>query len=154
MPLFGIKTSNNITKDDLAELFSRENLEFHYQLVSIVEIKWLIIRAGKNDDKLRDKLERAFSDALRYLEDNKNIVGQPFDSDIINDISYELQRFGHQDYFDTLILAGAILSSDFLLSEDDAFSLLLEKQKKMKSGFYNIDLKVQGWGDFKILIGT
>ena len=151
MPLFGLEASNNLNKDELAKIFSREDLIFHYQMVSIIEIKWLILKAGRNDEDLRDKLEMAYSDALRFLEDSENIIVQPFDSDVVNDISYELEKFGHRDYFDTLILASAILSSDMLLSEDDAFIQLLERQRETKSGFYNPNLKVQNWKEFKKL---
>lgn len=148
MPLFGLETSTNLLKEDLIKYFSNKDYTFYYQMVSIMEIKWLIIKRARNDEDLRDNLEIAFSDALRFLENTENIIAYPFDSDVINDISFELERYGHLDYFDNLILASAILSSDLLISEYDKFSKLLEKQKKSKSVFYNSDLLVYTWDNF------
>lgn len=148
MPLFGLETSTNRLKEDLLKYFSNKDYTFYYQMVSIIEIKWIIIKRARNDEDLRDNLEIAFSDALRFLENTENIIAYPFDSDVINDISFELERYGHLDYFDNLILASAILSTDLLISEDDKFSKLLEKQKKSKSVFYNSDLRVFTWDNF------
>lgn len=148
MPLFGLETSTNRLKEDLLKYFSNKDYTFYYQMVSITEIKWIIIKRARNDEDLRDNLEIAFSDALRFLENTENIIAYPFDSDVINDISFELERYGHLDYFDNLILASAILSTDLLISEDDKFSKLLEKQKKSKSVFYNSDLRVFTWDNF------
>lgn len=148
MPLFGLETSTNRLKEDLLKYFSNKDYTFYYQMVSIIEIKWIIIKRARNDENLRDNLEIAFSDALRFLENTENIIAYPFDSDVINDISFELERYGHLDYFDNLILASAILSTDLLISEDDKFSKLLEKQKKSKSVFYNSDLRVFTWDNF------
>lgn len=148
MPLFGLETSTNLLKEDLLKYFSNKDYTFYYQMVSIIEIKWIIIKRARNDEDLRDNLEIAFSDALRFLENTENIIAYPFDSDVINDISFELERYGHLDYFDNLILASAILSTDLLISEDDKFSKLLEKQKKSKSVFYNSDLRVFTWDNF------
>lgn len=148
MPLFGLETSTNRLKEDLLKYFSNNDYTFYYQMVSIIEIKWIIIKRARNDEDLRDNLEIAFSDALRFLENTENIIAYPFDSDVINDISFELERYGHLDYFDNLILASAILSTDLLISEDDKFSKLLEKQKKSKSVFYNSDLRVFTWDNF------
>lgn len=148
MPLFGLETSTNLLKEDLLKYFSNKDYTFYYQMVSIIEIKWIIIKRARNDEDLRDNLEIAFSDAIRFLENTENIIAYPFDSDVINDISFELERYGHLDYFDNLILASAILSTDLLISEDDKFSKLLEKQKKSKSVFYNSDLRVFTWDNF------
>lgn len=148
MPLFGLETSTNRLKEDLLKYFSNKDYTFYYQMVSIIEIKWIIIKRARNDEDLRDNLEIAFSDALRFLENTENIIAYPFDSDVINDISFELERYGHLDYFDNLILASAILSTDLLISEDDKFSKLLEKQKRSKSVFYNSELRVFTWDNF------
>lgn len=148
IPLFGIETSISLLKEDLIKYFSNNDFTFYYQVVSIIEIKWIILKKSRNDEDLRDELEDAFSDALRFLENTENIIAYPFDSDVINDISYELERFDQPNYFDNLILASAILSSDLLLSEDDKFKQLIEKQKRNKSVFYNTDLRVYSWTNF------
>ena len=149
MPLFGLEVSNDLKKEDFFNMISRKDFSFHYNIVSIIEIKWLIKKEARKDKELRDTLESIFSDVLRFLEYEDNIKVSSSDQDIINEISYELERFGHQDYFDTLILASAILSSDILLSEDEAFKELVDKQKERKSGFYSDKLKIYNWEEFR-----
>ncbi|MFV2015872.1 MAG: PIN domain-containing protein [Candidatus Heimdallarchaeota archaeon] len=148
MPLFRLENSVNLKIEEIKKLLTRDDLRFLYQMVSLIELKWIIIRGGENNDDLRDDLEDAFSNSLRYLEDNTKILTLSIDSDTINDVSYELEKYGHRDYFDTLILASAILHADILLTEDDAFIKLVDKQRQMKSVFYNPNLRILKWKEF------
>jgi len=148
MPLFRLENSLNLEIEEIKKLLTREDLRFLYQMVSLIELKWINIRGGHNNDDLRDDLETAFSNTLRYLEENSKILSISIDNDTINDVSYELQKYGHKDYFDTLILASAILHADILLTEDDAFVKLFDKQRQMKSVFYNPNLRILKWVEF------
>ncbi len=148
MPLFRLENSVNLEIEEIIKLFAREDLRFQYQIASLIELKWISIKGGYNNDDLRDDLEKAFSNTLRYLEENEKIISISIDNDTINDVSYELQKYGHKDYFDTLILASAIIHSDILLTEDDAFTKLVDKQRQLKSVFYNPNLKILKWDEF------
>ncbi len=149
MPLFRLDPSNGFGITDFKSLLEMDTIQIFVHSVSIVELKWLIIRKGRNNEGLRDKLETAFSEALRFIETSNKISVIGIEMDILNDVTYELEKYGHNDYFDNLILAGAILHADLLLTEDGSFREMITMQRERNSIFNNSNLTIHNWISYK-----
>lgn len=66
---------------------------------------------------------------------------------MINDISYEIQKLGHPDYFDSVIAASSIYSSDVLLTQDQLLKENIRKLNEYQPDFYP-KIDVQNWNAF------
>ncbi|MCY3410170.1 MAG: hypothetical protein INQ03_00905 [Candidatus Heimdallarchaeota archaeon] len=148
MPLFRMEPDIKFDMDDF-ELILDNCTQLLLLSISFIELKWLVIKKGRNDPALLDRLEIAFSEALRYIENNEDILIINNSEDRINDISYELEKFGHTDYFDNVILASSMLHADILVSEDDSLIKLVSKQKSYNSIFFNPKFQIMNWKKFK-----
>jgi len=141
MPLFGLEPSIAHLREQFLELLTQDRFVFNYSPVSIIEIKWQVMRligSGYNGDLLEQK----FSQALTSLkeDDRYNIVD--FLDARINDVSYELRKLGHSDYFDTIIASSALWESDKLITEDNPLKLIIQEyfDKNKDSHFEKIEI--------------
>ena len=71
---------------------------------------------------------------------------------IINDISYELTKLGHNDYFDTVIASNALWLADIFLTEDELLKTKIETLIKAKIVQDLKPIQIQSWNKIKKLI--
>lgn len=148
MPLFKIETEIPNLKEELDDILSSGNVKFYFSPVSVIEIKWQVIKAGKSDLSEQKALEQAFSKALDSIKRNSEKYEKvSFLDSQINDISYQLMSLGHKDYFDTIIGASAIRDAITLISLDEDLKKVI-KNFLSKSMLYT-DIEVLNWNEFK-----
>ena len=119
--------------------------------ISIVELKWIIIKLAKNG-KDKNILEKQFSESLASLKFDSRFTEASFIDPIINDISYELTKLGHNDYFDTVIAANALWSADILLSEDGPLKAFIGSLLKSTTVQDLKPIQLLSWNQMKKLI--
>ena len=118
MTIFNIETSIEKLDSQFREILGKNKFNFSYSTISIIELKWIIIGLSKNGIN-RDILEKQFSESLGALKYDTRFTETSFMDPIINDISYELTKLGHKDYFDTVIASNALWSADIFLTQDE-----------------------------------
>lgn len=146
MPLFGLETSINNLSKQFKTIIEDSSLRFMYSPISFIEIKWQIIKLGRQG-KDRDKLEELFSNTLGTLKYEDVFISVNLDNPTINSISYELQKMGHSDYFDTVIGASAMITSDILLTEDGKLSKRIFKLSERNPAIYPA-IEINSWRIF------
>ena len=71
---------------------------------------------------------------------------------IINDISYELTKLGHTDYFDTVIASNALWSADIFLTEDRPLKTKIETLFKSNTIQDLKPIQILSWNQIKKLL--
>ncbi|MHA1847288.1 MAG: hypothetical protein ACTSXU_06560 [Promethearchaeota archaeon] len=146
MPFFGLDVSIDKLYEQLSQVIRNANYHFLYSPVSIIEIKWQVIKLGRSGCDI-DELELRFSQAITSLKSNSQWELVDFVDASINDLSFELRKLGHDDYFDTIIASTALWKADLLVTEDGPL------KKVIQSYFTKIgnqgDVKPIGLHDWK-----
>jgi PIN domain nuclease of toxin-antitoxin system len=131
MPLFNLETSIPNLEKDFMKLLKTNSYQFSFSSVSIIEMKWIIIQLEK-EGKDREELEKQFSESIGALRNDNRFNEISILDPVINDISYELTKLGHKDYFDTVIASSALWQADLFLTLDKELerkiNLLIEKR--------------------------
>jgi len=117
MPLFGIET-DKFSRKDLAKLLNIKNMCFLVSLISLVEIKWIIISKTRKNTKLRKTLREKYNKGLDVLYYRSKIKIPSLITPEIDETENKLLDFGLSDYFDRIIFSMAYHEADILLTED------------------------------------
>ena len=117
LPIFNLETSIPNLENELMKLLETNDYLFSFSSVSIIEIKWIIIQLEKKGEN-RDELEKQFSESVGALRNDNRFKEITILDPLINDVSYELTKLGHKDYFDTVIASSALWQADLFLTVD------------------------------------
>lgn len=151
MPIFNLETSIDDLNVHFKDLLASPSYRFSYSTISIVELKWIMINLSKKG-KDRDILEKQFSESLASLKFDSRFIETSFMDPIINDISYELTKLGHNDYFDTVIASNALWLADIFLTEDEPLKTKIESLIKAKTVQDLKPIQILSWNKIKKLI--
>jgi len=150
MPFFGLDTTIKDLEKQLNETLEIQGLTYFFSPVSIIEIKWQIIKLEKSGIN-RDQFEEAFSNAVAMLKFDNMFRSVNLEEPTINDISYELQKLEHNDYFDTVIGASAMLTSDTFITQDEKLTKKMKLLWQNQTGVYP-EIKIITWKKFYDII--
>lgn len=147
MPLFGLDPLITDLQTQILDTLRSGQTIFNYSPVSIIEIKWQVVKLIKegHDGEL---LEKKFSQALISLkeDDRYNLIG--FLEARINDLSFELRKLGHTDYFDTVIASSALWESQKFLTEDEPLKLVIQEYFNRNSNTPLKIVEILTWEEF------
>ncbi len=149
MPLFGLKTSVKSLNEQFLEILSKDRFTFLYSAVSIIEIKWQVIHLGKMDYDI-DVLEKKFSLALSSLKNDSRYECVDFLNADINDLSFELRKRGHNDYFDTIIASSSLWEAEFFITEDEPLKKMSQEYMGSKQSPDINKIEILNWEAFHI----
>jgi hypothetical protein len=147
MPLFGLDPLITDLQTQILDILQSGHNIFNYSPVSIIEIKWQVIKLIKEGYD-GESLEKQFSQALVSLkeDDRYNLIG--FLEARINDLSFELRKLGHTDYFDTVIASSALWESQKFLTEDEPLKLVIQEYFKRNSDTPLKIVEILSWEEF------
>ncbi len=149
MPLFGLKTSVQDLNEQFLEILGKDRFTFLYSSVSMIEIKWQVIHLGKKNYDL-DLLEKQFSLALSSLKNDSRYECIDFLNADINDLSYELRKMGHNDYFDTIIASSALWEAELFITEDDPLKKVSQDYMGRKQSPDINKIEILNWEAFHV----
>ncbi len=118
MPIFSLDIGIPKIEKEIAALLDNNQITLLFSPVSLIEIKWEILRQIKRSDNV-EEFHRNYQDGLRVLATDKNAIEVPLTDFAVDDITIALRNQGHKDYFDTVIGAKAILYANYLLTMDE-----------------------------------
>ncbi len=147
MPFFNLETDLDNLNEQYLTMLEKANYTYTYSPVSIIEIKWVLLRlerAGYN----RDTLEKQFSESLLALNHNESFKQINFVDSMINNVSYELMKMGHRDLFDTIIASSALWEADVFLTEDDDLKKRIQTLLNLNTYFELKKIQVMCWKEF------
>lgn len=156
MPIFSMDIGIPELDTRIATLLNDGKILLLYSPVSIIEIKWEILRRVKDNDTLEEisTLHTNFQEGLKTLGTDKNARELSITDHATDGIVKILRKQGHKDYFDTVIGTQALLYSNYFLTLDRD----LIRQIKVYYKTYAIDKSDQigmgNWQDFKDFIGS
>jgi len=137
LPVFEIET-NKFSKRDL-ELLLDSGIELFFNPISLIEIKWVLIRLTKRDKRKLGLLRKVYNESVDYLlccEEIKPTILLNGEICRLEDILYDA---GIKDYFDRIIMATAKVFTGRLLTEDDDLADVVKNLKEFE------DLEVLNW---------
>ena len=137
LPFFEIET-DRFSKKDL-ELLLESDIELFYNPVSLIEIKWVLIRITKRDKRKLKRLREIYSESIDYLLYNEEIKPTILLNGRISQLEDILYDAGIKDYFDRIITATAKVFTGKLLTEDEDLAKILKSIKEF------MDLEVLNW---------
>lgn len=134
----------------IATLLDDGKILLLYSPVSIIEIKWEILRQEKDIDTLEklDGLQTNFQEGLKALGADKNTRELSLTDHATDDIATILWKQGHKDYFDTIIGAQAILYSNYFLTLDKDLIRQIEVYYKTYAIDKSDQIGMGNWKDF------
>ena len=148
MPIFSVSNGIDQFEVQFQEILGLNSCTFLYSPVSIIEIKWLIIKLGKSGQDI-DELERAYSRALTSIKNSDEFTLIDFVDATINDISFDLRKRGHTDVLDAIIAASALWNADIFVTEDDPLKKVMESYTRDVKGLQDIaPIEVLNWASF------
>ena len=130
MPLFQLDITIEGFEEEFHEIFQSGRFYFLFSPVSILEIKWQIIKLSKSGHSI-DELEKASSRALRTIQKTEQFKLVNFVDEAINSVSFELRKQGHNDLFDTIILGSALSTAAIFVTEDEPLRKVLKKYEQL-----------------------
>ena len=138
----------------IATLLDDGKILLLYSPVSIIEIKWEILRQEKDIDTLEkfDGLQTNFQEGLKALGADKNTRELSLTDHATDGIVTILRKQGHKDYFDTVIGAQAILYSNYLLTLDRELIRQIEEYYKTFAIDKSDQIGKGNWKDFLAFI--
>ncbi|HME54180.1 MAG TPA: hypothetical protein VKM55_18285 [Candidatus Lokiarchaeia archaeon] len=148
MPIFSVSNNLNQFDNQFQDVLDLNTCIFLYSPVSIIEIKWLIIKRGKSGQDI-DELERAFSRALTSLKNSDEFNLIDFVDARINDVSFDLRKRGHDDVFDTIIAASALWTSEIFVTQDEPLRKAMELYARDMQGQQDVvPVEILDWPAF------
>jgi len=142
MPLAGLET-DKFGKEDAKILYKLKDFKFIASPVSLIEIKWIIIRESKNKPVLKEQLRKEYRLFLEYLLYSDVIELVPILNEKIDEEENKLLDLGVTDYFDKIIFSSALYYADILLTEDEQLREIWRKE-----GYKDIII-LHTWSSFK-----
>jgi len=138
----------------IATLLDEGKILLLYSPVSIVEIKWEILRQEKDIAALEklDRLQSNFQEGLKALGADKNARELSLTDHATDGIAMILWKQGHKDYFDTVIGAQALLYSNYFLTLDRDLIRQIEVYYKTYAIDKSDQIGLGNWKDFRIFI--
>ncbi len=149
MPLFGLKNSVRNLNEQFIEILHKDRFIFLYSAVSIIEIKWQVIHLGKMDYDI-DLLEKKFSLALSSIKNDSRYECIDFLNADINDLSFDLRKRGHYDYFDTIIASSALWEAEIFITEDNPLKKVCQEYMGSKQSSEINKIEILSWEAFRI----
>ena len=137
LPLFEIEV-DKFSKKDL-ELLLESNIELFYNPISLIEIKWVLIKIAKQDKKKLEHLREIYNESVDHLLYSGEIKPTILLDGKISHLEDILYDAGIKDYFDRVIVATAKVLTGKLLTEDKNLTKLLKNVKEFT------DLEVLNW---------
>jgi PIN domain nuclease of toxin-antitoxin system len=147
MPLFGLEPPITNLKKQFLELLRQKRFIFYYSPVSIIEIKWQMIKLSRSGYD-GDLLEQKFSQALTSLKEDTRYRAVDFLDAKLNDLSYELRKLGHNDYFDTIIASSALWESEKLITEDNPLKIIIQEYFNKNKDSAMEKIEILTWEEF------
>jgi PIN domain nuclease of toxin-antitoxin system len=148
MPLFGLSNDMPGFDDQFLAVLKKGSITFFYSPVSIIEIKWQVIKLEKTSPGV-DAYERMFSRGLTSMKNDPRFQVVDLIDASINDVSVELRKLGHNDYFDTIIASSALWHADVLVTEDDPLKKTLHAFMRDRANDLDVGkIAVQDWSVF------
>lgn len=147
MPLFGLESLIEGLNNQILEILQLDQVVFNYSPVSIIEIKWQVIKLSKSgiDEEV---LEKKFSQALTSLKEDKRYNAIDILDAKINDLSFELRKLGHDDYFDTIIASSALWESKKFVTEDEPLKLIIQEYFNTYKETHVDMIELLSWEEF------
>ncbi|NMC07531.1 MAG: hypothetical protein GYA24_20120 [Candidatus Lokiarchaeota archaeon] len=148
MPLFGLSNDIPGFEVQFLALLKKGSITFLYSPVSVIEIKWQVIKLEKTSNEV-DTCEKLFSRGLTSLKNDRRFKAVDFIDASINDVSVELHKLGHADYFDTIIAGSALWHAEVLVTEDDPLRKILHAFIRDRATDLDVErIAVQDWSEF------
>ena len=122
MPLADVETEK-FRKEDfkvLVDICNSNRISLLLSPLSLVELKWVIIKLGRRRPRLLRALRRKYRLLLRFVLHGNVLSLTPLVDEEVDERENELLDAGITDYFDRMIFATALCYADALLTEDDA----------------------------------
>lgn len=118
LPAFGLRIKLSKFEKSFPKLLQLYSVI--YSPVSLIEAKWITLRAAKKEPSKRDTLLQRYRMGLKTLQGDERLKPSAFTDDSIEEIADELLlKEKLADYFDRIIYATAARYSISLLTEDD-----------------------------------
>lgn len=138
----------------IANLLDEERILLLYSPVSIIEIKWEILRQEKDRGTLEklNGLQRNFQEGLKALGADKNTRELSLTDHATDSIVTILRKQGHTDYFDTVIGAQALLYSNYFLTLDRDLIRQIKAYYKTYAIEKSDQIGMGNWKDFLAFI--
>ena len=118
LPIFGI----GVELEGFETLFPQLLGEYEvlYNPLSVVEVKWISLRLGKDDPSMRERLLVAFTKGLKALLGDERLKQTELTNpEIEKTADILLLNADVKDYFDRMIYATAVNRDASLLTEDE-----------------------------------
>lgn len=148
MPLFGFGTSIQDLDAQFREGLVSNRFLFLFSPVSIIEIKWQVIKLSRKNANT-DAVEHRFSRTLSSLKDDARFSPVNFLDANINDISFELRKLGHSDYFDIIIASSALWEASIFVTEDDPLKYITQTYLAQKNAIAEPhEIEISNWNSF------
>lgn len=147
MPLFGLEPSVSNLKREFLEVLEANDFTFSFSVVSIIEIKWLVIKLIRLGTDV-EKLEKNFSQALISLKEDERYESIDLIDSKINDLSFEFRKLGHEDYFDTIIASSALWESEIFITEDNPLKEVIKQYFEKNTNPPVKLIKLLSWQEF------
>ncbi|MEX2684125.1 MAG: hypothetical protein Q6373_021325 [Candidatus Sigynarchaeota archaeon] len=148
LPLFGLSNDMPGFDDQFLAVLTKGSTLFLYSPMSIIEIKWQVIKLEKTSPVV-DKYEKLFSRGLISLKNDSRFQVVDFIDASINDVSVELRKLGHHDYFDTIIASSALCHAKVLVTEDDPLKKTVQTFMRDRAKDFDVgNIVVQDWNQF------
>jgi len=137
LPLFKIEISG-FSSEDLEALLN-SGIDLYYNPVSLIEVKWVILRLTKRKGSKLKELRSIYSETIEYLLTSDEIKRTIMINGEISRLEDELYDMGLRDFFDRIIVATAKVFTGNLLTEDKEIIEALKNIEKFK------DLRIITW---------
>ncbi len=141
LPLFEIKTEK-FSKNDLKRLL-KMNVELYYNPVSLIEIKWKIIKLCKRNRSKLKYMRKVYNETLEYLQTTDELIPTEIitkEISVLDDILFDA---GIRDFFDRIIVATAEIFTGVLLTEDEELRDIPMKLDEFR------DLLIISWNELQ-----
>ncbi|MHA2244203.1 MAG: hypothetical protein ACXADY_04490 [Candidatus Hodarchaeales archaeon] len=150
MPIFSMDIGISEIDSRIATLLDEGKILLLYSPVSIIEIKWEILRQEKVINTLEklDGLQTNFQEGLKALGADKNTRELSLTDHATEGIVTILMKQGHKDYFDTVIGAQALLYSNYFLTLDKDLIRQIEDYYKTYAIDKSDQIGMGNWKDF------
>lgn len=118
LPIFGLRIELGKFEKSFPRLLHVYSVI--YNPVSLIEAKWITLRAGRKEPSKRDILLQRYRIGLKTLQGDERLKPSTLTDDSIEQIADELlSKEKLADYFDRMIYATAARYNMALLTEDD-----------------------------------
>jgi len=126
LPAFGVGVRLEGFEERFPRLLARYSV--HYNPVSLVEAKWVILRLGRERAADRGRLLEGYRLGLRVLLAAERLRQTSLTSEVVERVADGLVDDGLKDYFDRTIYGTACSGGHVLLTEDEELRALKKQE--------------------------